>query len=587
MSEVVNDPLIGQPSLIGQQLANFRIDGVIKKGGMSQVYYGWDVMLRRPVAIKVIDARFQSQESYAERFLREARVVASWWHEHITQIYYADKKDGYYYFVMEYVDGLDLKDLMAQYAKEGELLSHADVLKIGRAVASALDYAHSRNIIHRDVKPSNIMVSADGRVLLTDFGLALAIDEGSKGEIFGTPHYIAPEQAVQSANAVPQSDLYSLAVILFEMLVGVLPFQADSPVDLALLHVQKEPPRPRSLNPALSTAVESVLLKALSKSPKDRYLTGSLLIEALSLALQTTTTPGDNLLLPPLPPGMNPADFSRPMPTLSQVSVVDKIALQVELDKRLPTASSRQRPSKRIGLRMLGLALVLTSIVGLAALALWQSGKMNVPLAFLASPTATATATATATPSPTETTTATATAQPTETRLPTETAVPSETFTPAPTNTPVIIIVTATAAVVPSPTAVIIGDPVRFFYDANSFYVWNQTGHNLAIGNLSFLALDNNGTPLGLTFSGRDWAKIYPTLETNKCSAILPSDAPSFLNPASCKNYNATLTPSLTDSRVFWTSRRAAEWFSVYWNGQEIGRCPVFAGQCDLKIPTE
>lgn len=130
--------------LIGRQLANYKVERVIRRGGMAQVYYGEDVKLHRPVAIKVIDARYRSNPAYAERFVREAQSVAKWRHENIVQIYYADDEDGLYYYAMEYVDGLDLAQLLSAYTQDGELMPHHDVLHIGRAIANALDFAHQK-----------------------------------------------------------------------------------------------------------------------------------------------------------------------------------------------------------------------------------------------------------------------------------------------------------------------------------------------------------------------------------------------------------------------------------------------------------
>ncbi len=272
--------------LLGRQVANFRIDRVIGRGGMAVVYHGWDVKLNRPVAIKMIDARYRDNPVYAERFVREAQTVAKWRHEHIIQIYYADDEDGLYYFAMEYIDGLNLKQLLAQYTAKNELMPHDEVLRIGQAIAQALDYAHKQGIIHRDVKPSNVMVTNDNRVILTDFGLVMDVSEGSLGEVFGSSHYIAPEQARNSSDAVPQSDLYALGIILYEMLAGSVPFDDPSPTTVALQQVTQAPPPPRQINPDLSEAVEAVLLKALSKSPRNRYQTGRALTTALAEALQ-------------------------------------------------------------------------------------------------------------------------------------------------------------------------------------------------------------------------------------------------------------------------------------------------------------
>ena len=271
--------------LIGRQLANFLIERPLGRGGMAQVYYGRDVKLDRPVALKVIDGRYRGNPAYAERFVREARTVATWRHENVIQIYYADDEEELYYFVMEYIDGADLGQVIAGYAADEKLISYNEVVRLGRAIAHALDYAHSHGVIHRDVKPSNVMVAHSGRVVLTDFGLAMAVEQGSLGEVFGSSHYIAPEQAHRSADAVPQSDLYSLGVILFEMLTGTVPFNDPSPTAVALQHVTLDPPRPRDLNAMLSFEVEAVLLKALSKSVAHRYQTGEALISALAEAL--------------------------------------------------------------------------------------------------------------------------------------------------------------------------------------------------------------------------------------------------------------------------------------------------------------
>lgn len=276
--------------LIGRRLANFQIERPLGRGGMAQVYYGQDVKLRRPVAIKVIDARFRDEPSYAKRFVREAQSIATWRHENIVQIYYADDEEGIYYYVMEYIDGGDLGDLMAGYRANGELIPHDEIIRIGRAIAGALDYAHKQGLIHRDVKPANVMVAnEDGRVVVTDFGLAMDVEMGSMGEVFGSARYVAPEQARNSANAVPQSDLYALGIILYEMLTGKVPFDDPSSAAVAIQHLTLSPPPPRQVNPEIDEDTEAVLLKALSKSPEERFQTGRELMDALEAALSGST----------------------------------------------------------------------------------------------------------------------------------------------------------------------------------------------------------------------------------------------------------------------------------------------------------
>jgi serine/threonine protein kinase len=202
---------MNQDPMIGRQLANFRIERVLGHGGMATVYYGQDIKLQRPVAIKVIDPGHREKTSYIERFIQEARALAGWRHENIIQIYYADDENGLYYFVMEYIDGQNLQEILAEYTSNGELMDFEDVLQIGMAIGSALDYAHQNGVIHRDVKPSNIFIERSGRVMLGDFGLALDIQQGSIGETFGTAHYIAPEQAKRSSDAVAFSHQRSFA----------------------------------------------------------------------------------------------------------------------------------------------------------------------------------------------------------------------------------------------------------------------------------------------------------------------------------------------------------------------------------------
>lgn len=264
--------------LIGRQLGNFRIDRLLGEGGMARVYYGWDVSLDRPVAVKVVDARAGAQK--ARRFIQEARTIARWRHPHIIQIYYAAEQDDVFYFVMEYVDGMDLAEHLAAQSTP---LPYDEVLRIGQAVAEALDYAHTHGVIHRDVKPANILLAQDGRVMLTDFGLVL--DAGSTDEGGGTPHYMAPEQVRQGAQIVPQTDIYALGVMLFEMLTGHLPFDDPLGSAVALQQVTQPPPSPCQFRPELGQTVESVLLRTLAKNPADRYENGRSLLADLAQAL--------------------------------------------------------------------------------------------------------------------------------------------------------------------------------------------------------------------------------------------------------------------------------------------------------------
>ena len=332
-------------SIIGRQFANFRILRHLGHGGMADVYLGHDVQLQRSVAVKVLDARHQGDRAYAKRFVREAQAVASWRHENIIQVYYAGEEDGYSYFVMEYIDGRDLGDILSRKRK---LMPHDEVLRIGRAVAGALDYAHQQGVVHRDVKPSNVMIAKDGRVVLMDFGLALDMAQGSVGEVFGSANYISPEQARNSADGVPQSDLYSLGVMLYELLVGKLPFEDPSFTTVAIQPITAPPPPPRELNPELNPATERVLLKALHKSPDKRYRSAGQLLDALEKALQALP-PAEAAGKQAASPAKSPVKAAAPPASATKrpatratraASATSPVSTAASADKRPPTRAT-------------------------------------------------------------------------------------------------------------------------------------------------------------------------------------------------------------------------------------------------------
>lgn len=304
-------------ALIGQQLDEYRLDTLLGQGGMARVYRGLDVRLKRWVAIKVIDAPFRTDSDYVMRFEREAQAIAQLEHPHIVRLYRYGEANGLLYMAMQYVEGASLNQVLATYRAEGEYIEPDEASRIVREVCVALDYAHSKGVIHRDVKPSNIVLDKQGRAVLADFGLALLTDVGTQGQIFGTPHYMAPEQAMSSASAVSQSDLYSVGVMLYEMFTGELPFDAPQPLDVAMLHMTETPSPPREFRPELSPTLEAVILKTLAKEPEDRYPSGVALADALAQALRTT-----------------PAEVPTPLPSAnpSRLTIPERVA--VSLAKR-------------------------------------------------------------------------------------------------------------------------------------------------------------------------------------------------------------------------------------------------------------
>ncbi len=274
---------------IGRQFGDYVIQNLLGKGGMARVYRAIDPNLNRTAAIKVIDPGVASDPEYTRRFRREAQAVAKLSHPNIVSIYQFGVADGIPYMAMAFIDGIDMEWLIQDYRRENRLMSYESMLRVLGQVASALDYAHSRGVIHRDVKPSNIMVTAEGRAYLTDFGLVRDLAIPTLGEIFGSPKYIAPEQAINSAKAVPQSDLYALGVMIYEIVAGRLPFENDNPNELAMMHIEQVPPSPRRFNPALSPAIETVVLRALAKDPSARYESGMVLFNVLRQAVKLST----------------------------------------------------------------------------------------------------------------------------------------------------------------------------------------------------------------------------------------------------------------------------------------------------------
>jgi serine/threonine protein kinase len=332
------------------QFANYRLDQLIGSGGFARVYKGWDSESEMQVAIKIVDAYYpDSQFAYATDFLEHTSTLSSWRHKNIIKIHRAGFDDNYLYLVMEYVDGTDLADVITRYGEDGELVPHDDVIQVARSVVRALEYAHRRQVLHLDVKPSNILMERNGRVILTDFNLPVERKKEDAGMIFGSAHYMAPEQSQGINNATPLSDLYSLGVIIFEMLTGTVPFDDPSPVTVALQHINLEPPSPRKINPNLNLATEAVLMKSLSKSPSDRYQSGEHLINALEEALAFhLTTPAE---IRPLPPP--PAGVQMQIRRLSQKTMVERVISHMEIPPKVTERDKITRESLERAINLL------------------------------------------------------------------------------------------------------------------------------------------------------------------------------------------------------------------------------------------
>ena len=267
--------------------------GLLGSGGMADVELAHDEVLDRQVAVKILHARYSDDPSFIERFRREARIAASLNHPNMVAVYDTGESDGRPFIVMEYVAGRTLRDVLRT---EGVLPSRA--LEIAREAALALHAAHERGLIHRDVKPGNIMIADDGMVKVTDFGIARAMHTETVTQtaaVFGTAAYIAPEQA-QGAQVDARTDVYALGCVLYEMLTGRQPFAADSAVALAYKHISEPAVPPTRLNPKVTAPMEAVVLKAMAKAPAERYATARAMADDISRVTQgqatAATSPG-------------------------------------------------------------------------------------------------------------------------------------------------------------------------------------------------------------------------------------------------------------------------------------------------------
>ncbi len=270
--------------MIGQLLGGrYEILDRIGGGGMALVYKGRDILLHRKVAVKVLRQQYVYDEEFIRRFRREAQSAASLSHPNVVSIYDVGQEDDIHYIVMEYVEGVNLNELI----KEKGPLQPDEAVHIASQICDALDHAHHNGIIHRDIKPHNILIGKNGRVKVTDFGIARAATSSTitqTGSVVGSVHYFSPEHA-KGIMTGEKSDLYSLGIVLYQMLTGKLPFLGESPISVALKHLQENVEEPRKINPLIPQSVENIILKALRKNPEERYQSAQQMLRDLDTCL--------------------------------------------------------------------------------------------------------------------------------------------------------------------------------------------------------------------------------------------------------------------------------------------------------------
>lgn len=418
---------------------------------MAEVYRGYHANLDRYVAIKILHSYLSEDDEFKARFELEAQNIAKLRHPHIVQVYdyEFDQEWDSYYMVMELVDGPTLRDVLYDGGGVAKPLALAETLRITREAAQALSYAHKRGMIHRDVKPANLMLDSkeNNRVVLTDFGIAKLVSGKqltASGGLIGTPAYMAPEQGTGEGGD-ERSDLYALGVIFYQMLTGDLPYDADTPMGLLLAHMQEPVPSALKVNPHLPPAVDKVLQKAMAKSPEERYQNAQELIDDLEI-------------LEKRPFKLDPSTMVLPKVPLTQDTVrleTEDPPTRIRETQQNPIVSSTPRRALWVVSLLAGIIVALGGyIFGV------QNGIFPPLVALVATatptttPTLTPTSTFTVTPSPTATATPTHTPTSTPTPTATETATPTATPTNTPTETPTATeTLTPTISVTPSNTA--------------------------------------------------------------------------------------------------------------------------------------
>ncbi|MFZ5916421.1 MAG: protein kinase domain-containing protein, partial [Chloroflexota bacterium] len=366
---------------IGRTIGHYQIVEHLGKGGMAEVYKAYQPALDRYVAVKILHPFVADDETFLARFEREARAVAALRHSHIVRVFDFGREDNTYFMVMEFVDGQTLKQRLNQVRAAGQPLPLDETVRLVGQTARALHHAHGRGLIHRDIKPANILLTSQGEAVLSDFGIAHMMESTryTMTGVVGTPDYMSPEQG-QGQEVTLRTDIYSLGIVLYECLTGRTPFSADTPLAVIFKHVQDPLPMPRSLNPAISEAVERVILKSLAKDPADRFASAEEMAEALQAAGQgedTLAAEADTL-------SALFADLGLEMPTDlaaapdETATVTPETLVGAPETRRIEIAPSRQR---RFPWPILLLALIALAVLGAGGYYLLMRPPQETPTA--------------------------------------------------------------------------------------------------------------------------------------------------------------------------------------------------------------
>ncbi|MEC0371890.1 Stk1 family PASTA domain-containing Ser/Thr kinase [Paenibacillus chibensis] len=367
--------------MIGHELGGrYEIIERIGGGGMALVYKAHDLLLGRNVAVKVLRQQFVHDEEFIRRFRREAQSAASLSHPNVVSIYDVGQEDEVHYIVMEYVEGHNLNEII----KERAPLQVDEAVRIASQICDALDHAHQNQIIHRDIKPHNILIGRNGRVKVTDFGIARAVTSTTitqTGSVVGSVHYFSPEHA-KGVVTGEKSDLYSLGIVLYQMLTAQLPFLGESPISVALKHLQEEFEEPRKMNPLIPQSVENIILKSMRKNPQERYQSAKEMLHDLDTCLLPERRNERKMDFMDL----DDEDRTRVIPAIKPQQIG---AVPVRSRPAAPTAEEEERherpaapaPAKprKNGRAALWISLTLVILLAMGGLAWYVNHSLTVP----------------------------------------------------------------------------------------------------------------------------------------------------------------------------------------------------------------
>lgn len=337
----------------------YQIIRTIGEGGMANVYLAYDTILDRNVAVKILRGDLADDEKFVRRFQREAIAASSLTHPNIVGMYDVGEDNGRYFIVMEYIDGKTLKNLI----KKRGALTIPEVIDIMLQLTEGIACAHDSYIIHRDIKPQNVMILDDGRVKITDFGIAMALNSNEltqTNSVMGSVHYLPPEQANGSGSTI-KSDIYSLGILMFELLTGKLPFKGDNAVEIAIKQMKEPIPSVCKINPEIPQSLENVILKACAKNPKNRYENVREMHDDIKTALDEDRK-NEKRYHYPYPE--QDLEETKVMPTLSRVEQKEKKEVE-----EMPTKEDKKEKRTNLALWITGgICLLLACIIGIVAI---------------------------------------------------------------------------------------------------------------------------------------------------------------------------------------------------------------------------